>query len=500
MRSRTTFCGPAAPGLTEDGVPTASDFLDIFDERIWRTRLVDDPYEAQYAAIAAVIACCGADAREIADLRAADLSLRRSGEKSRETDTIWIGRGDARRQAWIPDVAAPLLKRLTGQIVPAPGCDRLFMRRDGTPLNRRVIACVFEQLCLRIGIGCGLHVRLRTIFQAHMDETGDVHAAAFLNRDVAKMRSARAAGGIGEPSLAQLRKAFKKSSHPLRTLTRAMLHHVGPLQRARPSADFQALSREAQIDIKAARSNRWKYAYPPELFQAVLAALAAGRNPREIARHYGIPEATVDSWRYRHVIGGIPLKGASIRQRTHRDAFFAHVRRNPNKTLAEYSEWLERERGVLVSIPALRTIDWKTEVGRSRLFQGPLNNQRNRTRLVAHVRAHPEATVHDVRRWVREVLGLEMSLQGLWTFASRRELKFATPKRSVKNLNPPKIANHDKAVAAYVIAHPDATIGDLLAWVRDTFGFSVHECTLYRLLRRQGLKAKVNRRRWPNRR
>ncbi|MEH2524200.1 MULTISPECIES: hypothetical protein [unclassified Bradyrhizobium] len=487
MTRRIPFYGPAATGLRDGSGPGAGDLLDLFDERIYRTRWPDDPYELQFAGIAALIVCCGAWPEEIPLIETADIAVKNvppgaNLDPALPADNgIWLGRGDYRRRVWVPEVARMVLARVVGRIAPAPGCNRLFVRRDGTPMNGKDVLSRFKNLSGRVGLGSGqLTTQILFFFEDCASKCGDPLAEAFLARRLAEMRRARALGGVGEPTLAQMRKAVERAGHPLARLTRDILQHVRPLERAYPDRAFRKLRPETLAEIEAAKGGRGKCCYPPELAEAVFAATAAGRHEFEIAAHYGIPVTSVGRL-LKARRAGYSSQRLGMGPRTYQAAFVAHARRHPHKTASEHVSWMAARLGVRTNNNRLTDIARRKGVKLAHPI-GALRNGRDPKRVEAHIRNHPEQTIVDAQSWAKNTLRRDLSRGVLYSFARSRGLRFATLFKLV--------GEKAERLEAYIRANPDADIAEVVVWIERELKMAVDIEAVRGFLRRRSLKVR----------
>jgi transposase len=485
MTRQVSFVGPAAAGLAPGAESTAADLLDLFDERIYLTRWPDDPYEAQFAGIAALMACCGAWPEEIPWIETADIKVKNVPEGANldpadpADNGIWLGQGDLRRRVWVPEIVRKTLVRVAGRVTPSPGCTRLFKRRDGKPLIRLDIINKFESLCRRVGTGrYGLPGRLLALLHERLPEGADDLAAAFLTRHAAAMRSARAPLGEGEPDLVRMRKTFESSDHPLRTLTRDILQHVRPIERRYPDRAFRGLSPQTVAGVAAVRADPKRHCYPPAFVDAIVAARDAGRHDYEIAHHYGIPVRSVE-----HLVRNAEQPTSAWRTGmgplSHQEIFLNHARRHPEKTLRQIRDWMEQRFGIVVIPINLYRLARKEGLtfGRSRgYFQG----RRDRQRLEAHIRKHPEQTVVDVKAWARDVLGCDAPTTAIAKFADSRGLQL-TSCFKLRKSDAAKLEVHAKA-------NPDIDAHELVGWIERELGATADVEWARNFLRRRGLK------------
>jgi transposase len=96
-------------------------------------------------------------------------------------------------------------------------------------------------------------------------------------------------------------------------------------------------------------------AYSRDLRGRAVAAVDAGRSPREIARLCRISERTLRRWRHLHATSGElaprphPGRPVTLTAR-HDQALIAHVAAVPDATLAERAAWLAETHGVQVHL------------------------------------------------------------------------------------------------------------------------------------------------------
>lgn len=483
--SRISFRGPAAEGLAPGREPSAADLLDLFDERIHVTCWPDDPYELQFAGIAALIVCCGASPEEIVLIETSDIDVKnvpRGANLDREArvdNGLWLGQGSRRRRVWVPEIARMTLARvMTGATVPVDGCTKLFLSREGTPLTWAVVHRRFVKLGRRLGLGdSGLPGRMLHLLETSLETSPDV-AAAFLARRTEAITAAREPWGRGDPDIVAMRKAFENSSHPLRKLTRDILQHVRPLERAYPDREFRRLSPETKAAVEAVRAAPKSHCYPPELVEAVRAAKTAGRHKYETAAHYGIPVTSVVGI----LRGSGPGRQTSgMGPRLHQEIFLTHARRNGQKPLVQIREWLEDEHGIVASMDCLRKIA-RREGLKFPHSRHKLNIGRVPQRLQAHIRKHPEHTSVEVKAWIGETLGRDVDIYAVHQFARFRGLKLASSYKLGKEKVP--------AVAAHLEANPQTEMRQLIDWIGATFKVQVTVPATADFLKRNGLKVK----------
>jgi transposase len=299
---------------------------------VFRTTHSPKGYAERAAAAVALLACTGATLVALC-------RLSRSEWRANGGEWITIRRHG---KCWAMPVLLPARLAVTRYLAAAPvapGCDALFVDRDGLPCKLNLLHDQLSKFTARVGLkGLRLTGRLRAAFATAVDEADDQSTARHLVRGPARYEEV-----VG---LARKR-AVLAACHPLAAGGRGSFAHVGAIARAFPDRAFPPLSLRAQRDLTAARNVKGA-PYPDELRLAILRASKSGYDRREIAVHYGVPPVYVDIVKRRHREGAalrLP-RGGGLRLRSNQKLLLAMARAHPEWSAPMLVEAM-REQGVV---------------------------------------------------------------------------------------------------------------------------------------------------------
>ena len=345
----------------------------------------------------------------------------------------------------------------------------------------------FRGLGRRIGLdGNMLQGRLREAFLGFVRRIGDATAVARLSGDV---QSANRPHDTADGKL--LREVHPLGGQP----KSALAEHAGPLDRRAVSK--RRLPKLSKAVLEAMAEARRKTApYPPQVRAAVVAAVTAGLDHAEAARHYGVsPDFVASAMREHRSECSPPGTGAPPRVlEGNDDVLFLHAMENPKLSLEKLAAWLQ-------SVHSITTT--RETVRRSLVLTGarPPRPEKMRVpqKLAGHFQAlrekmlgDPGTSVSGLMSWLKEVYGVTVTYG---TVTAALAYLGLTPGPGVWQM-PTKLGDHRDKLQRFRHNFPDRTLEECRIWLRDEYQIHVTRDLVGIELRRMGLSPNTTRRAW----
>lgn len=380
----------------------------------------------------------------------------------------------------VPEFAASVLQRGAHEMAKISACDCLIVNTSGRPLKDRTLRSRFENLTKRIQLpGVSLIVGLRAAYRRWIRLSEDEVAIRHLcDRSGREETIERCA----ETTPTEHLSAVVDEYHPLGRLHRPLTRHRGAVERAHPDRAFRPLSEEARRDTEAARipgQRRWSY--PGELIASVTAAWDGGRTVAEIAAHYGVSVPTVSNWIKAHRDGKDPSRlKLPLSVRSLQEALINHIRRHPHHTRTDVRRWLAEKKGVEVTKNVLKkfVVRHGLRFGAARRV---VKTETQRKKLLRFISSG--TTARRANAYAAEHLGLKMNRARVREFAKRHGITLDEEPRPGLSGEPMR-----SLVLARLAARPRATARQTAEWLYAEHGLEVDPAKLPRFADANGLR------------